>query len=48
MCAILRPDRQWLTHTAVGLALLVNVPSGFLLTPRVYGVKHLTAPGVAL
>ena len=48
MCAILRTDRQWLTHTAVGLALLVNVPSGFLLTPRVYGVKHLTAPGVAL
>mmetsp|Transcript_1847 Transcript_1847/g.5980 ORF Transcript_1847/g.5980 Transcript_1847/m.5980 type:complete len:182 (+) Transcript_1847:84-629(+) len=48
MCAILRPDRQWLTHTAVGLALLVNVPSGFLLTPRVYGVKHLTVPGFAL
>lgn len=30
--------------TAV-LALLVNVPSGLVLTPGVFGVKHLTAPG---
>jgi len=48
MCAILLPEWSSLAYLSAALALLVNVPSGFMLTPRVYGIKHLTVPGFGL
>ena len=32
-------------HTAAYLALLVHVPTGLILTPKVWGLKHITVPG---
>jgi hypothetical protein len=48
LAAVLRPDNQMLAYGAALLALFVNVPSGAILTPRVYGIKYLTVTGFAL
>jgi len=45
LAAVLNPDKPYLAKITALLALCVNVPSGFMLTPRVFGVKHLTVPG---
>ena len=45
--AVCNPESEALAKTAACLALFVNIPSGFWLTPRVYGIKHLTVPGFA-
>ena len=44
MCAILLPEWSSLAYLSAALALLVNVPSGFMLTPRVYGAPAPRAP----
>mmetsp|Transcript_8994 Transcript_8994/g.29734 ORF Transcript_8994/g.29734 Transcript_8994/m.29734 type:complete len:647 (-) Transcript_8994:390-2330(-) len=48
MFAILRPDMPSLAYVCVALAMLINVPTGFLMTKGVFGVKHITVPGFAL
>jgi len=46
--ATIYPEKAHLARVAAYLCLFVNVPTGFILTPRVFGVKHLTAPGFAI
>mmetsp|Transcript_8996 Transcript_8996/g.29748 ORF Transcript_8996/g.29748 Transcript_8996/m.29748 type:complete len:649 (-) Transcript_8996:390-2336(-) len=48
MFAILRPDMPSLAYVCVALAMLINVPTGFLMTTRVFGVKYITVPGFTL
>jgi len=48
MFAILRPDMPSLAYACVALAMLINVPTGFLMTTRVFGVKYITVPGFTL
>ena len=45
LAAVLRPENPWLAKATAYLALGVNLPTGWMLTPRVFGVKHLTVPG---
>ena len=45
LAAILNPDSKQLAHSTAFLALFVNIPTGFWLTPRVFGIKHLTVMG---
>ena len=44
---VICPNKEPRYATAL-LALLVNVPSGFVLNKNVFGIKHLTIPGFAL
>ena len=48
MFAILRPDMPSLAYVCVALAMLINVPTGFLMTKGVFGVKHITVPSQML
>ncbi|AET42553.1 hypothetical protein EXVG_00204 [Emiliania huxleyi virus 202] len=48
MFAILYPDKYILSYFSAGIALINNIPTGFVLTPCVYGVKHITVPGFAI
>ncbi|CAJ1390198.1 unnamed protein product [Effrenium voratum] len=45
--AVCNPDSELLAKAAAYLALFVNVPSGAVLTSRVFGIKHLTVAGFA-
>lgn len=46
--AIMYPNQTWLAYICAFIALLNNIPTGFVLTPGVYGVKHITVPGFAV
>jgi len=45
--ACILPEKVFLTKIASALAIN-NVLTGFVLTPGVFGIKHLTVPGFAL
>ena len=46
--ACVYPSSSSLARATAYLALLVNLPSGFVMTPKVFGVRHLTVPGFTL
>ena len=46
--AVIRPESVVLAKITTYIALFINLPTGFMMTPRVFGVKHLTVPGFAL
>jgi len=48
LVALLSPWKDQLAQATAFLALFVNVPSGLVLNPNVFGVKHLTVPGFLL
>jgi hypothetical protein len=48
LAAVLRPDVPAIAKATAYIALLINLPSGWIMTPRVFGVRHLTVPGFSL
>ena len=46
--AVMYPDKTWIAYICAIIALINNIPTGFVLTPGVYGVKHITVPGFAV
>ena len=46
--AVLDPSNVNLAKATAFIALFVNLPSGAIMTPKVFGVKHLTVPGFTL
>ena len=45
---ILYPHYVGLTYLCAIIGLFINIPTGFILTSTVYGVKHITVPGFAI
>lgn len=45
VCRALKPYAKTLCQANALLCLLVNVPSGLILNPGVFGIKHLTVAG---
>ncbi len=45
---ILYPHYVRLTYLCAIIGLFINIPTGFVLTSTVYGVKHITVPGFAI
>lgn len=48
LAAVLHPERPEYAKATAWIALGINLPTGWLMTPRVFGVKHLTVPGFSL
>ena len=46
--AIMNPSNAKLDVATAYLALFVNLPSGAIMTPKVFGVKYPTVPGFTL
>lgn len=46
--AVCNPANAALSKLCACIALFVNIPTGLILTPGVFGIKHLTVPGFYL
>ena len=45
--AVCNPNNPLLSKITAYIALFINIPSGAILTPRVFGIKYLTVSGFA-